>query len=81
MFVFDYLSACSTCYGDPNSNAGKGMDMAIFTLLGVIGPLLFAILIVSPNNNSLASSFLIDVILLFALTSPCNFLYALNYLL
>ena len=26
-------------------NAGKGMDMAIFTLLGVIGPLLFAILV------------------------------------
>ena len=45
MFVFDYLNACSTCYGDPNSNAGKGMDMAIFTLLGVIGPLLFAILV------------------------------------
>tara|TARA_Y100001958_G_scaffold44672_1_gene29776 strand:- start:250 stop:423 length:174 start_codon:yes stop_codon:yes gene_type:complete len=37
--------ACSTCYGDPNSDAAKGMDMAIFTLLGVIGPLLFAILI------------------------------------
>ena len=45
IFVFDYLSACSTCYGDPNSNAGKGMDMAIFALLGVIGPLLFAILV------------------------------------
>tara|TARA_B100001769_G_C21591357_1_gene333632 strand:+ start:105 stop:326 length:222 start_codon:yes stop_codon:yes gene_type:complete len=45
MFVADYVYACSTCYGDPNSNAGKGMDMAIFTLLGVIGPLLFAILI------------------------------------
>ena len=45
MFVTDYVYACSTCYGDPNSNAGKGMDMAIFTLLGVIGPLLFAILI------------------------------------
>ena len=43
MFVFDYLSACSTCYGDPNSNAGKGMDMAIITLLGVITPLLIAI--------------------------------------
>tara|TARA_Y100000813_G_C23967161_1_gene260094 strand:- start:250 stop:471 length:222 start_codon:yes stop_codon:yes gene_type:complete len=45
MFVADCVYACSTCYGDPNSNAGKGMDMAIFTLLGVIGPLLFAILI------------------------------------
>ena len=45
MFLADYAYACSTCYGDPNSNAGKGMDMAIFTLLGVIGPILFAILI------------------------------------
>ena len=45
MFLADYAYACSTCCGDPNSNAGKGMDMAIFTLLGVIGPLLFAILI------------------------------------
>tara|TARA_Y100001935_G_scaffold220425_1_gene194147 strand:+ start:953 stop:1138 length:186 start_codon:yes stop_codon:yes gene_type:complete len=41
----DLTMACSTCYGDPNSDAAKGMDMAIFTLLGVIGPLLFAILI------------------------------------
>ena len=23
------LNACATCYGDPNSSAGKGMDMAI----------------------------------------------------
>ena len=45
MFVFDYLSACSTCYGDPNSKAGKGMDMAIITLLSIIAPLLFAILV------------------------------------
>ena len=37
------IYACSTCYGDPSSDAGKGMDMAIITLLGVIGPLLFAI--------------------------------------
>ena len=44
-FIADSINACSTCYGDPNSDAGKGMDMAIFTLLGVIGPLLFAILI------------------------------------
>ncbi len=39
------LMACATCFGDPNSNAGKGMDMAIITLLGIIGPLLFAIAI------------------------------------
>ena len=31
------LNACATCYGDPNSSAGKGMDMAIITLLGIIG--------------------------------------------
>tara|TARA_B100000902_G_scaffold253317_1_gene239827 strand:- start:622 stop:786 length:165 start_codon:yes stop_codon:yes gene_type:complete len=37
--------ACSTCYGDPNSNAARGMDMAIITLLGIIGPLLIAIVI------------------------------------
>ena len=45
IFLVDLTMACSTCYGDPNSDAAKGMDMAIFTLLGVIGPLLFAILI------------------------------------
>tara|TARA_B100000131_G_C18121861_1_gene613201 strand:+ start:157 stop:336 length:180 start_codon:yes stop_codon:yes gene_type:complete len=43
--VIDIANACATCYGDPNSNAGKGMDMAIITLLGVIAPLLFAILV------------------------------------
>ena len=39
----NYILACSTCYGDPNSDAGKGMDMAIITLLGIITPILFAI--------------------------------------
>ena len=43
LFLFEISFACSTCYGDPNSNAGKGMDMAIITLLGVITPLLIAI--------------------------------------
>ena len=42
LFLFEISYACST-YGDPNSNAGKGMDMAIITLLGVITPLLIAI--------------------------------------
>ncbi len=41
----EILMACATCFGDPNSNAGKGMDMAIITLLGIIGPILFAIAI------------------------------------
>ena len=39
----DLIFSCATCFGDPNSNAGKGMDMAIITLLGVISPILFAI--------------------------------------
>ena len=43
LFLFEITYACSACYGDPNSNAGKGMDMAIITLLGVITPLLIAI--------------------------------------
>ena len=45
LFLFEISYACSTCYGDPNSNAGKGMDMAIITLLGIIGPILIAIFI------------------------------------
>ena len=42
---FEQLIACAACYGDPSSSAGKGMDMAIITLLGVIGPVLIAIAI------------------------------------
>ena len=45
ILLFEFTYACSTCYGDPNSDAGKGMDMAIITLLGVITPLLIAIAI------------------------------------
>ena len=37
------IFACATCFGDPNSSAGKGMDMAIITLLGIISPILLAI--------------------------------------
>ena len=44
LFLVDFTIGCSTCYGDPNSDAAKGMDMAIITLLGIISPLLFAIL-------------------------------------
>ena len=40
---YELTYSCCTCYGDPNSNAGKGMDMAIITLLGVITPILIAI--------------------------------------
>ena len=45
LIVLNDLSACATCYGDPDSSAGKGMDMAIITLLGVIGPVLIAIVV------------------------------------
>ena len=41
--LLEITYGCSTCYGDPNSGAGKGMDMAIITLLSIIAPLLFAI--------------------------------------
>ncbi len=43
LLFYQSLMACATCYGDPNSDAGKGMDMAIITLLGIIGPILLAI--------------------------------------
>ena len=45
ILLSESIIACTTCYGDPNSDAGKGMDMAIITLLGIITPLLFAIAI------------------------------------
>ena len=31
------LSACPTCYGDPNSPMTKGSDNAILFMLGIIG--------------------------------------------
>ena len=45
ILLFELTYACSTCYGDPNSDAGKGMDMAMITLVGVRTPLLIAIAI------------------------------------
>ncbi len=33
--------ACATCYGDPDAVQTHSMNMAIFTLLGVIGTVLF----------------------------------------
>ena len=37
LFVAPALSACPTCYGDPNSPMTKGSDNAILFMLGVIG--------------------------------------------
>ena len=44
-FLIESVFACAACYGDPSSSAGKGMDMAIITLLGIIGHILLAIFI------------------------------------
>lgn len=30
-------SACSVCFGDPDNPQSHGLNMAIFTLLGVLG--------------------------------------------
>ena len=43
--LIENVIACAACYGDPSSSAGKGMDMAIITLLGIISPILIAIFI------------------------------------
>ena len=37
MLTPQVLSACPTCYGDPNSPLTKGSDNAILFMLGVIG--------------------------------------------
>lgn len=37
----DVAAACSTCFGDPESPLRKGMDQAVFMMLGVIGTVLF----------------------------------------
>ena len=37
MLVPQVLSACPTCYGDPNSPMTKGSDNAILFLLGIVG--------------------------------------------
>jgi hypothetical protein len=34
------LIACATCFGAPDSSMTQGMNMAIFTLLGVTGVVL-----------------------------------------
>jgi len=35
---------CPSCYGDPNSSATQGMNIAILSLLGVTGSVLGAVL-------------------------------------
>ncbi len=37
LLVAPSLSACPTCYGDPNSPMTKGSDNAILFMLGIVG--------------------------------------------
>ena len=36
----EIILACSTCYGDPNAAATKGMNKAILAMLGITGGVL-----------------------------------------
>ena len=36
----EIIFACSTCYGDPNAAATKGMNKAILAMLGITGGVL-----------------------------------------
>lgn len=35
MSAIPAILACAACYGDPNSSQTQGMNLAIFTMLGV----------------------------------------------
>ena len=39
--------ACAVCFGDPNGKLHKGLDLAVFFLVGVIGFVLTAIVAVT----------------------------------
>ena len=38
--TFDVVYACATCFGDPNSKATQGMNMAIIAMLTLTGGVL-----------------------------------------
>ena len=44
LISLDVLYACATCFGDPNSKATQGMNLAIITMLTVTGGLLSSFL-------------------------------------
>ena len=44
LLTLDTVSACSTCFGDPNSKAVQGMNLAIITMLTVTGGVLSSFL-------------------------------------
>lgn len=37
MIAFSTMLGCATCFGNPDSTMTHGMNLAIFTLLGVTG--------------------------------------------
>ena len=37
LISLDVLYACATCFGDPNSKATQGMNLAIITMITVTG--------------------------------------------
>jgi len=40
LFSLDIVYACATCFGDPNSKATQGMNLAIITMLTITGGVL-----------------------------------------
>jgi len=42
-FIFDFISACAVCYGDPDEPAVKAVQAGIWFLLGVVGFVLSSI--------------------------------------
>ena len=40
----DLIFACATCFGDPNSKATQGMNLAIITMLTITGGVLSSFL-------------------------------------
>ena len=44
LFSYDIVYACATCFGDPNSKATQGMNLAIITMLTITGGVLSSFL-------------------------------------
>jgi len=44
LISLDVLYACATCFGDPNSKATQGMNLAIITMITVTGGVLSSFL-------------------------------------
>ena len=44
LLSYDIAYACATCFGDPNSKATQGMNLAIITMLTITGGVLSSFL-------------------------------------